>query len=201
LEFRDESKAVVQKAIQKRQGAKCFPKSIAFSVEDRARGFFFSHYVLGKTKAFDYIQSFPQETEPGLRASLAAVSLAHFSTKANSPEVLNMARVNYISALRLTNEALQTRDLATKDSTLLSVLLLDLFEKITKRSQQSFESLTKHANGALARLKLRGTNQFNNHVGLRLFLQLSSTVLIACIQRECPSLPTCLFFKPSQQNT
>lgn len=160
------------------------PRAIPFSIEDRARGFFFSHYVLGKTKTFDYIQDFPPETDSRLCASLAAVSLAHFSSKANSPEVMDLARMRYVSALQRTNEALQTGSLATNDATLLSILLLDLFEKITKRTPPTFE--TQHINGALALAKLRGAKQFNNPVGLRLFLQLSSTVLIACIQRDIP---------------
>jgi hypothetical protein len=184
LEFRDESNAVVQKAA-KREATKSLPKSLTFSLEDRARGFFFSHYVLGKTKAFDYIQSFLPETDSRLRTSLAAVSLAHFSAKANSAEAMEMARLNYIAALRLTNEALQG-GLATKDGTFLSILLLDLFEKITKRTPESFESWTKHINGALTLATMRGREQFTNPVGLRMFLQLSSTVLIACVQRDVP---------------
>lgn len=170
--FRDESNAVVQK-VARRQTAKNFPRPIAFSIEDRAKGFFFSHYILRKTKAFDYIQSFPPETDSRLCASLAAVSLAHFSIKANSAKALEMARLKYVSALRLTNEALQTRAQATKDATFLSILLLDLFEKVTRRTPQSVESWTKHISGALAIAKLRGAEQFDNLVGLRMFLQLS----------------------------
>lgn len=99
---------------------------------------------------------------------------------------MKMARLKYICALRLTNEALQTGELATKDATFLSILLLDLFEKITKRTPETFESWTKHIHGALAIARLRGVEQFNNPVGLRMFMQLSSTVLIACVQRDVP---------------
>lgn len=170
--------------MKKCRQAKPLSRSITISIEDRARGFFFSHYVLGKAKTYDYIQDFPPETDGGLCTSLAAVSLAHFASKASSVEVMKLARIRYISALQRTNNALQNRSHATKNTTLLSILLLDLFEKITKRTPPEIE--TKHIDGALALARLRGAEQFNNHVGLRLFMQLSSTVLIACIQRDIP---------------
>ena len=90
LVFRDESTAVVERAV-KRQEKKSLPKNPAISTEDRARGFYFSHYVFGKTRTFDYIQPFPPETDSRLRASLSAVTLARFSTKANSAEAMELA--------------------------------------------------------------------------------------------------------------
>jgi hypothetical protein len=95
-----------------------------------------------------------------------------------------MARQSYINALQLTNAALQSKEMATKDVTLLAVLLLDLFEKITKTTPRSYESWTKHINGALALSNLRGTDQFRTTLGIRMFVQLTSTILISCVQRD-----------------
>ena len=130
---------------------------------------------------------FPQVVAFSKSSIVDLILNSHFCPERHADsENLQMASLSYVSALRLTNEALRNSDLAVKDDTLLSVLLLDLFEKITKRSQDSFESMMKHVNGALALAKIRGIKQFDNPVGLRLFLQLFSVVLIACIQCDVP---------------
>lgn len=179
--FRDQSRSVVQKAVRSR-APKAIPANISPPINDQARDFFFSQYVFGKTGAFDYIQSFSLENDQHLGDSITAVSLAHFSTKANSVDVMTKARIKYISALRLLNRALQTPELVTKDATLLAILLLDLFEKITKAPPYSEEFSTNHIHGALELVKLRGDDQFNDPVGLRMFFQLCSTILISCVQ-------------------
>lgn len=89
----------------------------------------------------------------------------------------------YVLALRQISEVLQSRDLAVKDTTLVSILLLDLFEKLT-RTYRSAKLWTEHMRGAIELAKLRGTIQFQSALGIRLFLQLNSTILIGCMQHN-----------------
>jgi hypothetical protein len=189
LVFRDESLVTIQKEITRRR-----PKNLEISIDDRARGSFISHYVVGNSRAFDYIPPLLARVniENHLAASLMAVSLAHYFSQTHFPDILHRARQSYINALRLINEALQSSKLATQDATMLAVLLLDLFEKITRTAPRSLESWTKHINGALTLAKLRGTGQFRGTVGIRMFVQLSSTILISCVQRDVEAPPELL---------
>lgn len=180
LVFRDESQTVVQKAIM----SKFRQRQIDLPVDVRARNLFFSRYVTGNTRAFEYMQSFASDTSQHLEASIDAVSLAHFSVKANSSRIMDKARRKYVLALQLTNQILQVPEQATKDVTMLAILLLDLFEKIAKTTRRSSKFWTNHINGALALAILRGEQQFSNTTGLRMYLQLSASILICCVQHE-----------------
>jgi len=179
--FRDESAIVAEKEVARR-----LPRSLDIPVEDKARGFFISHYVTGSSRAFDYIPPFlePSKVDAHVYASISAVSLAHFSNKEHSPKVLHLARQKYVSALNKTNTALASPESAARDETLLSVLLLDLFEKITRTTPRYFPGWTSHVTGAIALAKLRGTKQFLTPIGIRMFVQLTSTILISCVQQD-----------------
>jgi hypothetical protein len=72
----------------------------------------------------------------------------------------------------MTNKALRSPNEASRDTTLLASLLLDLFEKITGNRPRSNKAWTSHVEGALALVKLRGFEQFQTpsefHVLIRL---------------------------------
>jgi len=72
----------------------------------------------------------------------------------------------------MTNKALKSPKEATKDTTLLAALFLDLFEKITDNKSRSSKAWISHVDGALALVKLRGFEQFQTtsefHVLVRL---------------------------------
>ena len=90
-----------------------------------------------------------------------------------------------MKALSLTNKALQSKESATKDTMLLTVLLLDLFEWLANNGRNSTaETESRHIDGALALVKVRGREQFKDPVSRRMFLQLSRNVLIRCLQSE-----------------
>lgn len=186
LSFRDESRATVEKVLAQR-AAKLHRINIITPIEERAKGFFWSHYVCGKSSTFDYIQSVLnlKESDCCLSVSLDSVSLAHFSRRAHSVKALQMARHKYTTALQLTNAALRSSESVTKDATFLAVLFLDLFEKITKSSPGPLE-YSAHAKGAIALATLRGHEQFRDPIGLRMFTQLSASILTKCIQVDIP---------------
>jgi hypothetical protein len=152
------------------------------TVDDRAIGLFVSQYVLGNSRAFGYLDIFyaMPNMDDHLSACIRAVSLASFAEEARSTDLSRKAWLQYGSSLRLTNLALQSPKLATKDSTLLAIFLLDLFEKITaKEDLRSMASITEHVKGASKLVYLRGTKQFSSPIGLRMFMQLSSMLMIS----------------------
>jgi hypothetical protein len=116
-----------------------------------------------------------------LTFSIDAVSLAYLSHQTSSDVALMTATEKYVLALRMTNRALQSPEFATKDTTLLSALLLDLFEKITNTSSRHTKSWVGHVNGALALVKLRGLENFQDPSSLRIMERLSNNLLISKI--------------------
>jgi hypothetical protein len=143
---------------------------------------FISHHVFGDFPTLNWMKQFwpVSQNDPFLIFTLKAVFLAYFSNEVRSPPILQQARKAYSSALTLTNQALHSQDTALKNTTLLTVLLLDLFENLTNDEPNS---ACKHRDGALALLKFRGPNQFEDPVSLSMFQHLSSNLIPSCLER------------------
>ncbi|KAH8131661.1 hypothetical protein LI328DRAFT_11658 [Trichoderma asperelloides] len=151
----------------------------------RARHDFFAHYVYGLSSSYDILPALYEKAKLGdhLSLSVDAASLAFFASNHPTPstELLRLAAENYMLALRQINKALSTRELASADSTLQSVLLLDLYEKIMGRDLISEQSWLAHLNGALALIKARGYNDMmRSEVSRKLANKLFTTLLISC---------------------
>lgn len=151
----------------------------------RARHDFFAHYVYGLSSTYDILPALYEKAKPGdhLSASVDAASLAFFANNhaTSSTELLRLAAENYMLALRQINKALSSRELASADSTLQSVLLLDLYEKIMGRDLMSEQSWLAHLNGALALIKARGYDDMTrSEVSRKLANKLFTTLLISC---------------------
>ncbi|KAF2809168.1 uncharacterized protein BDZ99DRAFT_533764 [Mytilinidion resinicola] len=134
------------------------PYHLSQSLDQLALNLFMTNYV-GRDATqyqFDYLPDFYQQ--PGLdknfSLSIVAVGLAGFAAVNNVPVLVHKARMKYSSAIRAVNLALASPDTAKKDSTLVSVMLLGMFEIIISPSQQSLEILMKHLNGAVELAKL-----------------------------------------------
>lgn len=84
----------------------------------------------------------------------------------------------------MTNIALADPCVAIQDSTLASVLLLSLFEGLVWDGSRTSTNWRAHTAGALALVKLRGTEQFQTDIGRRLFIQVGNSVRVNCIQRR-----------------
>lgn len=122
-----------------------------------------------------------------LAASVDAVSLAFFSCQSDGPRAPpRLAREKYSDALTLLNRALLSPSCVMSNSTLLSVLLLDLFEKIAARSPGGTDTWMSHMNGALALVKLRDIRHFQDPISLRLAVRLSTNLLLSCLASDAP---------------
>jgi hypothetical protein len=117
------------------------PLSVAFSLtqdlEDRAIGIFVYNYVYDPTGPssghLDQVTDLHRSLglEDCLLTAMKAVGLASYAHKACAPSLLLNARYQYTKAIRLTNAALQSSDDVTKDSTLMAVQILGVFEQVT----------------------------------------------------------------------
>ena len=114
------------------------PQSLAISVEDQGRSFFFHSFVTADPKGpMNYAVYLPQlyndvlaqgaiaNPLPGI---ITAIGMAGVSNLQNSPTAMVATRKEHTKVLRTLNAALQDPRAAITDSTLMSVLLLGLFE-------------------------------------------------------------------------
>jgi Fungal specific transcription factor domain len=141
---------------------------------------------------FSYVKDFYRRCnglDKILIASMSAVGLAAIANTGRSSQWMRRAQKEYQGALRLTNAALGSRKEAIKDSTLLSIIILGIYETVAGFNQLSLKAWTEHINGAAALTKLRGSSQFDTPIGRDIFMQAVSHLLVSCIQREMP-LPT-----------
>ena len=157
------------------------------TLEERSVAFF---GALAPTwfRAFDLVETLcgTAVIEEHLQASILAVGLAGFSNAMHAPEIMVRARRDYVKALQLTNQALRSPLAAKKDSTLFSVMVLSIYEMISGNNERSLDSWTEHIKGAAALVKLRGQEQFKSPAGQKLFLQVTSNLMLSCIQRTIP---------------
>jgi hypothetical protein len=136
----------------------------------------------------DWVKPFYPAAAADLYFSQAfrAASLAYLSNEVRSTAVLEKARKAYCSALSLTNKALHSQDTAMRDNTLLTVLLLDLFENLTRDEATSSTPATKHLDGAFALLKFRGNKQFEDPRSIAVFQHISSVLIPSYLERGLP---------------
>ncbi|KAF2095066.1 hypothetical protein NA57DRAFT_44915 [Rhizodiscina lignyota] len=119
-----------------------------------------------------------------LRAAIEAAGMAGISNTFYAPEVASRSKEKYGQALAATKQALCDPAEAVADTTLITVILLGLFEFITLENWDHYDSWAAHMEGAITLLQLRGQGQFNYERGGQLFMQIRSQILYACMQRD-----------------
>lgn len=172
------------------------PESIASplipSIEDQAQGFFISNYIsqpsIVPRGQFEWVTEMLTQSnvEDILRCSIRAVSLAGFANATKNRGIMQQAQIAYMSALRSTNNALGVKETAIKDSTLVSVIMLGLYENFVMEDKRSIQAWARHVDGACALIKLRGQDQFKSDIGRRVFHQFYGTALLVALASERP---------------
>jgi hypothetical protein len=168
--------------------------SLAPTIEDRGTGFFVANYVLGMDGPskghLDYLVDMArgQTLDDGLLSSMKAVGLAGYAHAMHAPSLMKNARYQYVRALQSINKALRDPVGVKKDSTLLSIMILGIFETTTGTNRGSLKDWAEHINGAAAVIKLRGPTQIERPAGRRMLVQVAANQMIFCLQRGV-SLP------------
>lgn len=159
------------------------PRSLVKSHCNLARDLFYYNYVFGDLKPFEFLQSLysPSSKDDHLTASMDATALAYLNYQQFSPKLQIEAREHYVTALRLLCKVLQNPVSIKKDSTILSILLLDLYEKVTNREPSYEGAWAAHLQGALTLVKMRGNEQFDDPTHLLILLRVSINHIISCI--------------------
>ena len=171
------------------------PASLQVSIEDVATNYILFSY--SNSSSFVYLATDDGRYTATVllnRAVLLAPALALLSRQTQQPGILDQARQKYVEAVVSTNLALSNRSSARTDSTLLSVLLLALYEATVFRGRELPTGWTTHTLGAAALLSLRGTEQFYTPLGRALFMHAASSIRASCLQRKRSVPPVLVAF-------
>lgn len=153
------------------------------SVEKVALAYFMSAYIPGSH--YEYLPFiYGQADTEILSATVRATSIASLARETGQTSLMEMARRSYAKALLDTNATLANPATTTNDTTLISVLLLSLFEAIAWSSPRPPQSWTTHTQGALALIRIRGSEQFKTLIGRQLFIQVANIICINSIQQR-----------------
>ncbi|TGO48174.1 hypothetical protein BOTNAR_0489g00060 [Botryotinia narcissicola] len=163
------------------------PKEISNTINDRAIDFFLSTHIFrdsGPVKGY-YEYLFFHRNDPNINHTLyttiTAVSLAAYAYAFKYPFLLKKATQSFGYALHLVNTALSSIEEATKDYTIISVVLFNTFGVLTCQNLDALMDCDRHISGATSMIKLRGFRQMETRHGLQLFLQMNSILLQSCI--------------------
>ncbi|KAB5522947.1 hypothetical protein GE09DRAFT_1154699 [Coniochaeta sp. 2T2.1] len=168
------------------------PQPVSQPLDEHASTFFFTKYYScdGDGSHQWLANAYPILPEDNaLRAVIRAAGMAGISNTYHAPFLAARSKQQYGLALEALKKLLSDPKEAVRDEALMTVGLFGLFEFITFASWDQSRAWAAHINGAAALLQLRGREQFDTERGGRLFLQLRSQMLYACVQHDLP-LPT-----------
>ncbi|RAH73828.1 uncharacterized protein BO66DRAFT_417663 [Aspergillus aculeatinus CBS 121060] len=163
--------------------------SLCLSMDQVGVNAFLHHFVTGDhSPSRGYLNYIPatlgaNDDQPTLVASLAAVGLVTLANSHHQPELVRQARIKYAEAIRSVNAALASPVESVKDSTLMAVISLGVFEHFS-----GFDAWVRHVQGAAALTVLRGKGQFagGNPTALLLFTQVRTDIIAACTRTNRP---------------
>jgi Fungal specific transcription factor domain len=159
--------------------------------EDVATNFFLCFYI--PESSFAYFNQVLDHAiiDTGNPAFLSA-GLAVLSHQLKQPSLLKVARKYYSEAITSTNAALASPSLATQDVTLVSILLLGVFEAHVFHGRATPEAWIAHTHGAATLLELRGMRQFETELSTALFIHAAINIRTLCIQHRVRIPPAIL---------
>ena len=123
---------------------------------------------------------------------LGALALAAVPGTSTDKQVTLTSTRGYGSAITKVNKTLSMPSGATKDETLMTVMLLALYANVTCRDAKFNRSWAAHIDGAAHLLQLRGQEQFHTKAGVTMFIHLRARIITACFLRSRPVPPQLL---------
>jgi hypothetical protein len=199
LSFRDQTTTVVKKYRKGRQNSEEYdlkkpvpihidlelPHTLVPPIHEMAMGHFVNSFVGGSH--FDYLPDMYSNacTAAPLQLSTYAAALANLARERREPEMMKSAQSFYGRALKQTKAALLSNEVRL-DSTLVSVLVLSLYETIALDGQNPSKSWDTHTDGATTLLQLRGPEALKTDMGQKLYIQVSNNIRVSCVQRAVP---------------
>ena len=195
LVFRDQTKHTISRSKakwEKRAATRAHhlspPARILIpNVDELGVNYFIHNFVAsGYSASSGYLNYIPtvyssDGEHPTLLTSMAAVGLVALANSTQQPELASHARAKYAEAIHKVNAALSSPVESMKDSTLMSVISLGVFENVS-----NYVSWTRHIQGAAALIVARGKSQFSTTASMLMFNQVRADLVASCIQFDRP---------------
>ncbi|KAI0969589.1 hypothetical protein F4678DRAFT_165459 [Xylaria arbuscula] len=159
--------------------------------------YFMQTYAIQSFFAYlpDLYGAIPSEDRHNVDFIVSVPALVLLSLTRRDASLCRIAYARHAKALTKTQNALASPDLVARDSTLLSVLLLGLFEALVFQGRSDPCNWAAHMRGSATLLNIRGTSQFDTALGQRLFIHCSGQIA-ARYSTMCLPIPP--FLKPLQ---
>ncbi|KAK8054274.1 hypothetical protein PG996_013575 [Apiospora saccharicola] len=143
--------------------------SLPIRPEDLGHAYFINSYA--PAGSFSYLEKSESIGFDlcSLDTALSAPALLLLSHHYRSPELDLLARAHYAKALKRTNRDLSNPEVATKDSTMLQVMLLSFFEALAFEGRDVPWDWTTHLAGIVQLIHLRGECQLNIELRAEVF--------------------------------
>ncbi|KAJ5742463.1 transcriptional regulator family: Fungal Specific TF [Penicillium nucicola] len=188
LIFRDQTHRTIQRSKGlETQGTHDVPwtRTLSPNADEVGVHYFLRNFVSHSSLrgCLNYIPSvYHSEGEnPTLVASMAAVGLVALANSTQQPELADLARTKYMEAIRNVNAALCSPVESVKDSTLMSVISLGVFEHVSE-----YKSWARHVQGAAALVVARGEGQFTTPASVLMFNQVRADLVLDCVHAGKP---------------
>ncbi|RSM00615.1 hypothetical protein CEP52_009006 [Fusarium oligoseptatum] len=190
LAIRDETRSTTQKVLARHAPAR-LTTTPQLSWDMVSRNAFLCLYIDQYSYGFDALASL-LATAPAsghLQASVDAVGLAFMALHVNRPDLTPLTNRKYLVAIRAVRNAIGiSQELASNgaprtanDEILQSVLLLDLYEKLTIHQGQGLPgSWLSHLQGALGVVQARPSTDFRNSTTCQLAGRTVIALTISC---------------------
>lgn len=159
-------------------------------VDDIALNFFMANYVGNDINSqFEYMPTLYSRfgfLHADFQDGIKAIGMAGYAKEARRPELMQAAKKKYGSALRNVNLSLSSPELAKQDTTLVSVLLLAMFEIMSLPRSQGLKNLSAHLNGALLLATTRIGNKEHLDFTMKLLKSICQAVSMNCWVQNTP---------------
>lgn len=172
-------------------------------LDDLAVNFFMFNYVGNDptSSQFGYLPDFYSHNSfysSELQQSLKAVGIAGYAKMTQRADLMYPAMKSYSSAIRHINSALSSAsDYTGLEATLVSVMLLAMYEVLTVPGRRGLENLTKHLKGAISIASLCLKQRKQTDITQKLFGTVVQTVIMNSWIQNMP-LPREFFALKSQ---
>ncbi|KAB8225761.1 hypothetical protein BDV33DRAFT_198173 [Aspergillus novoparasiticus] len=164
------------------------PPGLGSNHDELGVNYFLYNFIFGsQSSSRGYLNYIPAaytangHHSPMLVASMAAIGLVTLANTTQQPQLAKLARAKYSEAINQVNIALVSPTESIKDSTLMSVISLGLFEYIS-----DFTSWARHVRGAAALVVARGKSQFSTSAAFPMFNQVRADMVAVCMHSGQP---------------
>ncbi|KAF1987553.1 hypothetical protein K402DRAFT_420352 [Aulographum hederae CBS 113979] len=167
-------------------------------VREQAINYFFRNYVASDDKfQTGYLDRILGTFRDDDRANSIlyevseCIGMAALSSRYSDTALMTMATTKHGAVLRRTALLLQNTDKATLDQTVVTVILLALYETVSCDRPQSMRAWVKHIEGATALVVARGKQQLQSELGRWIVSYVTLQAIIDSLQRR-KLVPPCL---------